>query len=104
MRELWEYKSREKAELFLKKWFWWATHSRLKPMRNLAWSLKKHKEKILNWFDHPVNNGLVERLNGKAKAVMRRAYGYRTFDTLRLALLHNLGKLPEPQFSLHKFL
>jgi len=104
LRELWEYKNKNQAVRFLDKWFWWATHSRLKPMRNLAWSLKKHEEKILNWFDHPVNNGLAEGLNGKAKAVMRRAYGYRTFDTLRLALLHNLGNLPEPNYSTHRFL
>jgi len=73
-------------------------------MRNLAWSLKKHKEKILNWFDNPVNNGLVEGLNGKAKAVIRRAYSFRTFEMLRLVLLHNLGNLPEPNYSTHKFL
>jgi len=52
----------------------------------------------------PVSNAAVEGMNGKAKAVMRRAYGYRTFSMLRLTLLHNLGKLPEPQFSTHKFL
>jgi transposase len=104
LRELWEYKNKKQAERFLKKWFWWATHSQIKQMRNFAWSMKRNREGILSWFDTPVSNAAVERMNGKAKAVMRRAYGIRTFDTLRLALLHNLGNLPEPIWTTHKFL
>ncbi|MBC2724608.1 MAG: ISL3 family transposase [Desulfosporosinus sp.] len=104
LREFWQCESRDEGEKFLRKWFWWATHSRLKPMRNFAWSVRKHQDGILSWFDVPISNGAVEGMNGKAKAVMRRAYGFRTFEMLRLALLHNLGKLPEPKFNLHKFL
>jgi len=35
-RELWNYRHKGWARRFLKKWFWWATHSRLKPMRDLT--------------------------------------------------------------------
>lgn len=73
-------------------------------MRDFAWSMRKHQDGILSWFKTPVSNAAVEGMNGKAKAVMRIVYGYRTFSMLRLALLHNLEKLPEPQFSTHKFL
>ena len=41
-------------------------------------------------------------MNNKAKVKMRRAYGFRTFRVLELALYHSLGKLPEPETT-HNF-
>ena len=104
LREFWNCSNKKNGEAFLDKWFWWATHSRIKQMRNFAWSMRRHRDGILNWFETPVSNAAVEGMNGKAKAIMRRAYGFITFEMLRLVLLHNLAKLPEPQFSTHKFL
>ena len=102
-QELWGYASKGWARRFLKKWFWWATHSRLKPMRDFAWTLKRHIEDILNYFDVPINNGTVEGLNNKAKVVSHRCYGFRTPKTFITALYHCLGKLPEP-VPVHRFL
>ena len=48
------------------------------------------------------SSGVVEGLNNKAKLVMRRSYGFRTFRVLELALYHSLAKLPEPTLA-HKF-
>jgi transposase len=36
-------------------------------------------------------------LNNKAKATMRKSYGFRTYRALELALYHSPGKLPEPE-------
>lgn len=102
-RELWEYKEPESAKRFLKKWFWWATHSRLKPMRDFAWMLRRYEEGVLSYFKIRIDNGAVEGMNRKAKVVSQRAYGYRTFETFSLALYHVLGDLPMPQLT-HKFL
>jgi transposase len=33
---------------------------------------------------------------------MRKAYGFRTFRVIELALYHALGKLPEPNVA-HRF-
>ena len=46
-RHFWEYRRGGWAKRYLKKWFWWATHSRLKPMRDFAWMLRR---RILNTF------------------------------------------------------
>lgn len=46
-RNLWEYKSKAWAKKYLDRWFWWATHSRLKPMRDFAWMLRRHEDGIL---------------------------------------------------------
>jgi len=102
-RELWAYARRGWARRFLKKWFWWATHSRLESMRDFAWTLRRHEEDILNYFDVPISNSAVEGMNNKAKVVSHRCYGFRTAKTFITALYHCLGKLPEPRL-VHRFL
>ena len=101
-RELWTYARKGWAKRFLAKWFWWATHSRLTPMRDFAWLLRNHEEGVLNYFDMPITNGIVEGLNNKAKVISHRCYGFRTAKNYILALYHCLGKLPEPE-PVHRF-
>ena len=101
-RRFWNYTYRACAKKYLDRWFWWATHSRLEPFRDFAWMLRRHQEDILNYFKVRIDNGAVEALNNKAKAISHRAFGYRTAETFELALYHGLGKLPMPP-STHKF-
>ena len=65
---------------------------------------RKHEALLLNWFKPKgeVSGGVVEGLNNKIRVVTRRAYGFRTFDAIEIALYHTLGKLPEPE-STHRF-
>ncbi len=102
-REFWNYKRKGWAAKFLKKWFWWATHSRLKPLRDFAWMLRRHEENILTYFDERISNGIVEGLNNKAKIMSRRCYGFRSAKNYITALYHCMGKLPEPEL-VHRFL
>lgn len=102
-REFWEYGMKGWADRFLTKWFWWATHSRLKSMRDFAWTLRNHREDLLNYFNLRIDNGAVEGMNNKAKVVSHRCYGFRTAKTYITALYHCLGNLPEPKL-VHKFL
>lgn len=91
------------AEKYLGRWLWWATHSRIEPMRDFARMIKRHKERILNYFRVPITHASVEGMNRKAKVVSQRAYGYRTVGTFQLALYHVLGDLPMPETT-HRFL
>jgi transposase len=102
-RELWTYKRRGWAKRFLNKWIWWATHSRLEPMRDFGRMLRRHAEDILNYFDLRIDNAAVEGMNNKAKVVSHRCYGFRTAGTYITALYHCLGNLPEPEL-VHRFL
>jgi len=102
-RRFWDYTYRGNAERYLDDWLWWATHSRLEPMRDFAWMIMRHKEEILNYFKVPITNASVEGMNRKAKVVSQRAYGYRTFGTFQLALYHVMGDLPMPETT-HRFL
>jgi transposase len=63
LQEFWKIEDRETAELFLKKWYFWATHCRLQPMIKKAKSIKKHWDGIMNYFDSKITNGLLEGLN-----------------------------------------
>ena len=101
-RRLWEYTRRAWAAKYLKRWFWWATHSRLKPLRDFAWMLRRHEEGILAYFDQRISNGLVEAMNNNAKVISHRARGYRSEHNYSLALIHGLGKLQLPKIQ-HKF-
>ena len=101
-RHLWSYKTMGWASKYLNKWFWWATHSRLKPMRDFAWMIRRHEDNILSYFKLPIHNGTVEGLNNKAKVVSRRAYGFRSAKNYILNLYHCLADLPWPKL-LHTF-
>ena len=95
-KQVWTYRGKGWAKRFLDRWFWWATHSRLKPMRKFAWMLRNHEEGILAWFDIPLSNGATEAMNNNAKAVSHRSRGFRKHKTFALALLHVLGGLELP--------
>jgi hypothetical protein len=57
-----------------------------------------------NWFKAKgeISSGAVEGMNLKAKLTMRKAFGFRTLKCLQIALYHELGKLPEPEYF-HRF-
>jgi transposase len=101
-RHFWDYRRAGWARRYLKKWFWWATHSRLAPMRDFAWMVRRHEEDILNYFRMPIDNGTVEGLNNKAKLVIHKAYGFRTAANYIRNLYHCLGDMPLPK-TVHTF-
>ena len=64
-------------ELLLKRWYFWATHSRLNPMKKAAKTIKKHWDGILQWKKSQINNGILEGLNSVVQAAKRKARGYK---------------------------
>ena len=103
-QQFWEYTSPGWAGKFLDQWCTRALRSRIKPMKKIVRSLRVHRDLILNWFRArgTVSAGAVEGLNNKAKLTTRKAYGFRTYEAIEIALYHSLGKLPEPKFT-HEF-
>jgi transposase len=101
----WHYRSVTWAGYFLKVWTERALRSRLEPMRKVARMLRNHEALLLNWFraKGELSSGAVEGLNNKIRVVTRRAYGFRTYKAMEIALYHTLGRLPEPEESTHKF-
>jgi transposase len=103
-QRLWEYQSAWWAGKFLDEWAGRVMRSRLEPMKKIARSIRIHRPLILNWFRArgQISAGAVEGLNNKVKLVTRKSYGFRTAKVAKLALLHNLGQLPEPKRT-HRF-
>ena len=64
-------------EVLLKRWYFWATHSRLEPMKKAAKTIKKHWDGVLQWKKSQINNGLLEGLNSVVQAAKRKARGYK---------------------------
>lgn len=81
------------AEAFLKKWYFWATHSRLEPIKEAAYTIKRHWSGILRWFTSKINNGILEGINSLIQAAKARARGYRTQRNLITMIYILAGKL-----------
>ena len=103
-QQFWNYQRYDLADKFLENWVTRTLQTDLGPMKKVAKMLRKHKPLISNWFKAKgqLSSGAVEGLNLKAKLTMRKAYGFRTLECLQIALYHELGKLPEPEY-LHRF-
>jgi transposase len=91
-QELWLQPS-DQAEHFLKKWYYWATHSRIEPMKEAAYTIKRHWDGVLNWFKSGINNGILEGFNSLVQAAKARARGYRTNEYLITMIYLITGKL-----------
>ncbi|UCC32067.1 MAG: transposase [Phycisphaerales bacterium] len=70
----------------------------------VAWSIRAHRQLILNWFEakKEFSAGIVEGLNYKVKLTIRKAYGFRELSVAEIALCHALARLPEPKPT-HEF-
>jgi transposase len=84
---------REQAEQFLKRWYFWATHSRLQPMIAAARTIKRHWAGILGWFESGISNGVLEGINSLIQAAKSKARGYRSTRNLITIVYLIAGKL-----------
>ncbi len=100
----WQYTYPFWAGEFLDQWCSQVMRSKIEPMKKVARMLRSHRKLLLNWFraKKKISSGVIEGLNNKLKLTMKKSYGFRTFETLEVALYHTLGDLPEPE-STHRF-
>ena len=90
-QDLYNQPSRQDAEAYLKKWYFWATHCRLPPVIEAAKSIKRHWDGILRWFDTKIANGFMEAINSLVQAA--KARGYRSTRNLKAIIYLIAGKL-----------
>ncbi|MCB9716458.1 MAG: transposase [Myxococcales bacterium] len=70
------------ASAKLDEWLAWASRSKLTPFVKLARTIRKHRDGILAYVRTRLNNGRVEGLNGKARVITRRAFGFHDAGAL----------------------
>jgi transposase len=92
-QELYDMKTREQGEAHLRRWYFWATHSRLPPMTEAARTVKRHWDGILRWFESKIANGLIEGINSLVQAAKAKARGYRSASHLKAMVYLIVGKL-----------
>jgi len=99
--KFWKFISVGWASKFLDSWTRMAIRSRIKPMKRVARILLSYRSLILNWFKakEEIKSAAVEGLNNKAKVTTKKAYGFRTFKCIQIALFHALGGLPQPELT-----
>lgn len=93
LRALWSYTSTAWAMKFWKRWYFWATHSRLAPMIAAAKLIARHLSNVLTYFTHRITNAVAEGLNSKIATVQKRACGYRNPNHFKIAVYFHCGGL-----------
>jgi transposase len=77
----------------LKKWYFWATHSRLEPFVEAAKTIKQHWYGVQNWVFTRIDNGILEGFNSIFQAAKAKARGYKSTATIKTIIYVLTGKL-----------
>ena len=92
-RWFWDYTYAKNAEKHFRKWYGWATRSRLKPVVSVAKTLNRHLDNLLTYFRHRITNAKSEGFNSRIQSIKSNARGFRSFDNYRTRILFYCGKL-----------
>jgi transposase len=71
LRALWGYRRKGWALRHWKRWYFWATHSRLGPVVKVARMIRGHLDNVLTYFEHRITNATSEGLNSKIQTVKK---------------------------------
>jgi len=93
LRDFWNFKDQLLAEDYLKRWYFWATHSRLKPVIDTAKAIKGHWKGIINYINTRIDNGILEGINSLIQSAKDDARGFRTTKNFVITIYLRLGKL-----------
>ena len=91
--KFWGYQEEGWARRFFKQWYGWVSHSRLKPVVEVAQMIKRHLENLLTNLKHHITNAVTEGLNSKIQSIKAAARGFRSFRNYRIRILFFCGKL-----------
>lgn len=93
LRRLWHYVYPASGWKFWKRWYFWATHSRLEPIRKAAETVGRHIDNIVTYYQHPVTNAMSEGLNSKIQKIKNMACGFRNTENFKAAIYFHCGGL-----------
>jgi len=83
-QEIYNSDSFEEFQIKLQKWYFWATHSRLEPIKEVAYTIKRHWDGVLGWWHSQINNGILEGLNSIIQAAKSKARGYKLAKNFKI--------------------
>jgi transposase len=91
--QLWDYAYAGAARTFFRRWYFWATHSRLPPMIEKARMLTKRLPNLLTYLTHRITNATTEGLNAKIQWIKYTARGFRNRENFKTAIYFHCGGL-----------
>lgn len=100
-QEVYKAPTENEFEKLLKKWYFWATHSRLAPIKEAAYTIKNHWDGVLEWKKSCIDNGLLEGMNSLIQAAKAKARGFRSLRYFKIVAFLVTGKLDFSQFNKH---
>jgi transposase len=92
-QDLFALDTAEEAEPWLRRWYFWATHSRIDAIIKAAKTIKEHWDGVLRWFTSRISNGVVEAINGLIQSAKARARGFASTRYLITMVYLIAGKL-----------
>jgi transposase len=90
---LFEYVYERPARKHFRWWQGWAVRSRLKPMIEVARTMKRRFENIITYLEHRITNAASESINSKIQWVKYTARGFRNKKNFEAAILFHCGDL-----------
>ena len=99
LRNLWAYRYEGWMRKYFRRWYFWASHSRLDPVKKAAKTLKDHLDNIVTYARHRITNAMAEGINAKIEKIKRKACGFRNRSHYRTAIFFHCGgldMLPKP--------
>lgn len=91
-QEIYKVDTKEMFVKVLKKWYFWATHSRIDQIKKAASTIKKHWDGVVKWKESKINNGILEGLNSVIQAAKSKARGYKTLRNFKMIAYLITGK------------
>lgn len=90
---LWSYRRRSWAHAAWLRWYSWAIRSRLEPIKEVAGTVKRHLQGIVNAVVLGATNARSEAINAKIQWIKYTARGFRNRIRFRIAIYFHLGHL-----------
>jgi len=81
------------AQTFFARWFWRVTHSRLRPMAEVAKLIQRHLPNELTYLTHGLTNAGVEAVNATIQSIKKSARGFRNVEHFMTAIYFHCGRL-----------
>lgn len=83
--------TKEEAKQKVEEWEKKAIALDTKPIKGFIKTLHNWKDKVLNFFQQRITNATVEGLNNAIRGVIRRSFGFHSFENLKRRVLIEFG-------------
>ena len=90
---LWHYRYEANIRKHFKRWYFWATHLRLDPIKKADKTIRAHMDNMVTYARHRITNALGESINAKIEKVKRLAGGFGNRSHYRTSIYFHCSGL-----------